>query len=338
MQLTERFHQPENFDAVADGAGWVMYAGANDWELGITGVAVTFASDEQLERIWFTVKHPHNPDASKSSQHKEAIKEHGQRAWRTWRRVATAEYRNKNNGTRSWKDAFKRALQHTDMKTYVKDWGTERTKWDDLKEAARRLVRRHLDEETPDKPVPTDEVELCGTQTPAEAEINHYEWPPVIPRSTTSFQYRFGQKVRPPSEDVTFDIPAPAEPPPALTQQTLSLESLLEAEADPTPPNTHDELDPKSEVERLLPETRIRLRGSSMLGVPGIIDYARCRWQERSKKAKQNALDIIHAWEGLPEDYYLRILNNDRVTVEPDGDNGAWITLRSVSTENAPGQ
>lgn len=151
MKILERFHQPENFDAVADGAGWVMYAGGNDWENGITGVAVTFPSDEQLKRIWFTVKHKHDP-GDEGREFADETKEWGHKAWRAWKREATAAHRNKNHGTRSWQDAFKTALTSEGMKPYVKEWGTERTKWDDVKESACYIVNGllEMDVDAPD--------------------------------------------------------------------------------------------------------------------------------------------------------------------------------------------
>jgi hypothetical protein len=87
------------------------------------------------------------------------------------------------------------------------------------------------------------------------------------------------------------------------------------------------EPDPRSEMDRLLPTTQSRLRGNSMIHAPGVINLAQMRWRERSKAAKKNGMDIIKAWQGLPEERYLRILNNDRITIETDGDD-AIITFR----------
>jgi len=102
------------------------------------------------------------------------------------------------------------------------------------------------------------------------------------------------------------------------------VERLLEAEAEEVPPP--DPEDTRAEVDRLLPTKSVRLRGSSMIHAPGLIDFAQRRWRERGKKAKQNAMDIIKAWQGLPDDLYLAILNG-QCHVETDGDD-AVVTIR----------
>lgn len=306
---------------------------------------------------------------------------------------------------------------------------------------------------------PGDEAEKCLPVPSEEAEVNHFKWPPIVPRSHTSFQYDQGQKTRPPDEHFEFDIPEPKVNPVKPTQPGLPLEAacnfvdnLLEVEevdaaemerylalvkakpqlkrysreqlarylatrppAEPEPPSephqmresiekkllaaakgikhcgdygtlyyhpvkqqvhwtagdadgppdytppdeiqkllklpgikhveigdewspkdegwkrlTEDEEpepDPRSEMDRLLPTTQSRLRGNSMIHAPGVINLAQMRWRERSKAAKKNGMDIIKAWQGLPEERYLRILNNDRITIETDGDD-AIITFR----------
>ena len=284
---------------------------------------------------------------------------------------------------------------------------------------------------------PGDEAEKCLPVPPEEAEVNHFKWPPIVPRSHTSFQYDQGRKTRPPDEHFEFDIPAPAANPVKPEQQRLaleatcdlvdnlldepgsenwfristpddepedlvqqardhggmagntytryqkikgtalgqrinqSLESLcqvwnanLENEAvqakvldevnfivykqlqaaglmpqvddEPDDPNmlesedaipSDEPADARSEMDRLLPTTQSRLRGNSMIHAPGVIHLAQMRWRERSKAAKKNGMDIIKAWQGLPEERYLRILNNDRITIETDGDD-AIITFR----------
>lgn len=92
-------------------------------------------------------------------------------------------------------------------------------------------------------------------------------------------------------------------------------------------PSPDDPLDTRSEVDRLLPTNQARLRGNSMIHAPGVINLAQMRWRERSKAAKKNGMDIIKAWQGLPEERYLRILNNDRITIDTEGDD-AIITFR----------
>jgi hypothetical protein len=235
MQLSEGFKQPENFDPVADGSGWVMYAGANDWEVGTTAVSVIFPSDEQNQRVWMTVKQRFDGDAEAPVKEHPAIKEHGDKAWRTWKREAIAAYRNKNNGTRTWMDAFKAALKTKAMSPYVKDWGIERTKWDNVKEHAGVIVAK-----------------------------------------------------------------------------------LLESDVDDPSPNP-------DEIDRLLPTKTFTMKGSSLLHAPGLIDFAKRRWRERSRKAKQNALDILKAWQ-LPQEDAEAILNG-KATIETQGDD-AVVTIQ----------
>lgn len=211
-----------------------MYAGGNDWENGITGVAVSIPSNEQLKRVWFTVKHKHDPDAE-STKYADEIKEWGHKAWRKWKQVATEKHRTKDGITPSWFDSFKQALHDPAMKPFVKEHGVEQTKWKDVQEQARRIVN-----------------------------------------------------------------------------------SLLE----------YDETeDVRSEVDRLLPTTIYRLGGNSMLHAPGVVAMAQRRWRERSKAAKKNAMDIIHAWPGLPDEVYLRILNGD-CHIDTEGDT-AVITVKN---------
>lgn len=253
---------------------------------------------------------------------------------------------------------------------------------------------------------PGDEAEKCLPVPPEEAEVNHFKWPPIVPRSHASFQYDQGRKTRPPDEHFEFDITAPAVNPVKPEQQRLALEatcdlvdnlldepvdaanalqgvnasfpsyrnrdrvrhtetgltgrvtSAIRSRADGSwsysvsgdngeefygfdqtlvpdlggkPIKENEELpaepDPRSEMDRLLPTTQSRLRGSSMIHAPGIINLAQMRWRERSKAAKKNGMDIIKMWQGLPEERYLRILNNDRITIETDGDD-AIITFR----------
>lgn len=139
MNLAEKFSQPENFDKVDEGTGWVMYAGGNDWENGITAVAVVFPSDEENYRIWMKLKFPEDikADSSESGndENRKKCSDYGQKVWRAWKRNAISRHRNKNHGSRSWVTAFKSALH--DMKEYYKEWGEDRTKWQEESRACR---------------------------------------------------------------------------------------------------------------------------------------------------------------------------------------------------------
>jgi len=95
-------------------------------------------------------------------------------------------------------------------------------------------------------------------------------------------------------------------------------------EAEELPPE--DPLDARSEVDRLLPTKVYRLAGNSMIHAPGVIRMAQTEWRSRSKKQKTWALNLIKAWQGLPEDVYLKILNG-QCQIEAEGD-GAVVTIK----------
>lgn len=96
---------------------------------------------------------------------------------------------------------------------------------------------------------------------------------------------------------------------------------LNEAELPPEEP-----LDPRSEIDRLLPTKTYTLAGNSMIHAPGLIRMAQNEWRNGRKKQKTWALNLIKAWEGLPEEVYLAILN-DKVDIETQGDN-AVVTVK----------
>jgi hypothetical protein len=148
MQLMEKFRKPENFDKVDEGTGWIMYAGGNDWENGITAVAVVFPSDEENYRLWMKLKFPKDcvPNSSdsggSSDENRKKCRDYGQKAWRAWKRNAVSRHRNKNHGSRSWVAAFKAALH--DMGDYYDEWGEDRTKWQE-ESKAQAIVTKLLD-------------------------------------------------------------------------------------------------------------------------------------------------------------------------------------------------
>lgn len=228
MQLIEQFRQPENFDVVADGSGWRLYSGCNDWEIAPTACAVVFPGDDRNERVWFTVDHKKCPEEEKFADETKAF---GQKAWKTWKRVAAEQHKAKEG--RSWKDAFKLALKEPAMKTYVRDSGTEHTRWKDVEESAATAVSRLLEDE-------------------------------------------------------------------------------------------HDDV--KSEIDRLLPTKTYRLGGNDMLHAPGVVQIARTRWLEKSRKAKDHAMRIMKCWPGLPDEVCLAVLNGT-AKVESDG-HTAVVTVR----------
>lgn len=87
-----------------------------------------------------------------------------------------------------------------------------------------------------------------------------------------------------------------------------------------------DPQDIRSEVDRLLPTKTYRLAGNSMIHAPGVIRMAQNEWQVGRKKQKQWAMGVIKAWQGLPEEVYLKILNGD-CEIETQGDN-AVVTVK----------
>jgi len=170
MRLNERFHQPENFDKVTDGKGWVMYAGGNDWENGCSACCVTRTGNEQLDRVWMTVKccEGASKDADCSTKESEVFKEHGDKAWRMWEKVARrlhakVEY----TSASSWLDSFKEALTDPEMKPFVDEHGRERTKWSDVEEAAPRRAKALVQ-----APADLDDPEMILRQQPGFRFVN----------------------------------------------------------------------------------------------------------------------------------------------------------------------
>lgn len=85
--------------------------------------------------------------------------------------------------------------------------------------------------------------------------------------------------------------------------------------------------DIRSEVDRLLPTKTYHLKGNSMIHAPGVIRMAQNEWRNGRKKQKAWALGVVHAWEGLPEEVYLAILNS-KVQIDTEGDD-AVVTVRA---------
>lgn len=86
------------------------------------------------------------------------------------------------------------------------------------------------------------------------------------------------------------------------------------------------EPDPRAEIDRLLPTKTYSLAGNSMIHAPGVIRMAQNEWRVGRKKQKQWAMNVIKAWQGLPEEVYLKILNGD-CEIETQGDN-AVVTIK----------
>jgi hypothetical protein len=84
--------------------------------------------------------------------------------------------------------------------------------------------------------------------------------------------------------------------------------------------------DMRAEVDRLLPTKTYHLKGNSMIHAPGVIRMAQNEWRNGRQKQKKWAMGVIHAWEGLPEEVYLALLNN-KVDIETQGDD-AVVTVK----------
>lgn len=87
-----------------------------------------------------------------------------------------------------------------------------------------------------------------------------------------------------------------------------------------------EELDPRSEVDRLLPTKTYSLAGNSMIHAPGVIRMAQNEWRVGRKKQKTWAMNLLKSWQGLPEEVYLKILNGE-CEIETQGDN-AVVTIK----------
>ena len=140
-----RFRQPENFDKVAEGTGWVLYAGGNDWENCATAAAVIFPSNEENARLWLTIKFPKELEKAAKDSGSEQAKEcrtYAEKAWRAWAQAAKGAHH--GNGSRSWLDAFKSAVHSEAMRPYIEEWGSDRTRWADERPVGESIVETLL--------------------------------------------------------------------------------------------------------------------------------------------------------------------------------------------------
>jgi len=114
--------------------------------------------------------------------------------------------------------------------------------------------------------------------------------------------------------------------PPAQPELPSEPHQIVREAVGDAPEPEPDPVDVRSEVDRLLPTKTYTLAGNSMIHAPGVIRMAQNEWRNGRKKQKAWAMGVIHAWEGLPEEVYLAILN-DKVDIETQGDN-AVITVK----------
>lgn len=138
------FSRPENFDSYAEGKGWTIYRGGNDWENGTTACAVYLhPSGEEIGRIWFTVKFPKGITSSSDCPEpiQKLANEWGEKAAKKWlsitRKIHSKPREYFPDGSpwyKEWKDCFIEVLKSRDMKKYIKEWGADHTTWRAMKE------------------------------------------------------------------------------------------------------------------------------------------------------------------------------------------------------------
>jgi len=127
---SDRFHQPENFDTVAEGSGWVMMAGGNDWEGCATAAAVVFThADGDAERIWIKLKFPKELKAIASGDAEQSKRPdataHAEKMWKAWLKAAKEHH--KADEFSNWKRAFEEAAKAGG--DFAEEWGMDQTVW-----------------------------------------------------------------------------------------------------------------------------------------------------------------------------------------------------------------
>lgn len=171
----QAFSRPENPDVKEDHAKYQLCAGMNDWELAITWCwcDIEHTGDDR-RRLWFKVKFPdrttsqddYDPKKVSKEEHEQQAakgKEHGEKAWKTWKRVASnlvtagnERYVSENEGRHRtvtssiWEQAFRDAMKHEDMQPFVEDSGELRSDWRESKSASKSSSTQHADSFSPD--------------------------------------------------------------------------------------------------------------------------------------------------------------------------------------------
>jgi len=174
-----------------------------------------------------------------------------------------------------------------------------------------------------------DVVELCGKETDPNnppGDYFHTHVKSARNRHKPGVGFLYGQKQLGrhekiyPADVVHEPKPVPIKPKFTAAQQVdLKLEALDEL------PQEQPE-DVKDVVDRLLPTRTYRLGGSSMIHSPGLVSYAQRLYRSRSRKDREQAMALISAWPGMPEDVRISILKGN-CHVEAEGDT-AVITIK----------
>jgi len=114
---------------------------------------------------------------------------------------------------------------------------------------------------------------------------------------------------------------------PLSVKEALVSHLLEDGEPPAAPDPDEDDIgDPKQEISRMLPVKTYTLGGNSMIHAPGLLRMAQSEWRNGRKKQKTWAMNVVKAWQGLPEEVYTSILNGN-VDIETKGDD-AVVTIR----------
>lgn len=146
----ERFHQPENFDKVEEGKGWVLMVGGNDWEACATTAAAIFSHpDGDSDRIWIKLKFPKELEGVHDSELAHKLRDkataHAEKMWKAWLAAARACHKADEFG--NWKRAFEEAAKSGS--DFAEEWGIDHTVW---KATAESIVDRLISPVRPRKP------------------------------------------------------------------------------------------------------------------------------------------------------------------------------------------
>ena len=134
---------PENWDIVEKGpdgglyVGWDLWAGANDWETGVTIMAAAFGRDDGpgQTRVWVEVNNDQFQKGNDNDQPEETlekVQEWGDKAVSTWlKEFKRIDKEREDSGVYENipKVSFIAALDSSDMRPFIKKWGVDTLEW-----------------------------------------------------------------------------------------------------------------------------------------------------------------------------------------------------------------
>ena len=130
------FDDVESWDGVTEGKGWFMYREANNWDSKRSGASV-YITEGEPHKYWIKVKtHGLKKPTDTHESYKTRVKKHSSKVSRTWVTEARKIYNNPdinevgNEIKVTWKEAFRRALEHPNVKGNISEWGEESKKKD----------------------------------------------------------------------------------------------------------------------------------------------------------------------------------------------------------------